>query len=187
MRIVFLGPAGVGKGTHAKELALELGFTHVTTGGMLRAIVQAGTDPLAAIVAPIMASGALVPDPLMEPLVTGRLSRADCENFGLDGFPRTEAQAIWLDGMLTTINRPLTHVIALVATRDELLRRLGERAKNAGRADDTPEVHETRLKLYEEQAGPLEEYYESAGRLIRVDAMGSIDEVRARIRKALGC
>lgn len=187
MKVAFFGPPGVGKGTHAKEIARQLGFPHISTGALLRDIVASGSPAdLAAKVEPIMKSGGLVPDDLVNDLVAHRLGEPDAQMaFGLDGFPRTEAQAIWLDAFLAARQDSLTHVLLLEADRDELKRRLALRAQTENRPDDTPEVHEARIQKYEEEAGPVIAHYERDGRLIRVDAMGTIDEVRARILAAL--
>jgi adenylate kinase len=101
LRIIFIGPPGSGKGTQAKRLAGRFGVPHISTGDMLREAVADGTA-LGQQAAPIMASGALVPDDLMIGIIRDRLARQDAEKgFILDGFPRTVVQAEKLDSIVS--------------------------------------------------------------------------------------
>jgi adenylate kinase len=98
--IVLLGPPGAGKGTQAKRIAEHYGIPQISTGDLLREHVRTATD-LGLKAKDIMARGELVPDELLYDMVAGRLREADCERgFILDGFPRTAAQAGWLDAIL---------------------------------------------------------------------------------------
>jgi adenylate kinase len=95
--VILLGPPGAGKGTQAKRIAERYGIPQISTGDILRENVAKGT-PLGLQAKEIMARGELVPDELMYPMVGERLRRADCiRGYILDGFPRTAAQAGWLD------------------------------------------------------------------------------------------
>ena len=98
--IILLGPPGAGKGTQAKRIAERYGIPQVSTGDILRENVQRGTE-LGVQARSVMARGDLVPDDLVCDMVALRLRNADCERgFILDGFPRTAAQAGWLDAFL---------------------------------------------------------------------------------------
>jgi adenylate kinase len=98
--VVLLGPPGAGKGTQAKRLAEYYKIPQISTGDILRQNVADGTE-LGVQAKAIMARGELVPDELMYPMVSDRLRHADCKHgFILDGFPRTPAQAGWLDAFL---------------------------------------------------------------------------------------
>ena len=98
--VILLGPPGAGKGTQAKQIVEHYRIPQVSTGDLLRDHVQRGT-PLGLQAKAIMERGGLVPDELMYGIVASRLREADCRHgYILDGFPRTAAQAGWLDAFL---------------------------------------------------------------------------------------
>ncbi len=181
MRIVFIGPPGVGKGTQAARMAKHLGIVHLSTGDMLR---QAAADqtPAGLESRQYVNAGKLVPDEIMVALVSDRLARDDCRTgYLLDGFPRTLGQAMALDELLARRCPPLSAVIELQADVDELSRRLAGR----GREDDRPEVIRERLDHYVRQTAPITDYYRRQGRLYVLDGGGTPDEVFARIRERI--
>jgi adenylate kinase len=185
MRVVFMGPPGAGKGTQAVILAGSLGVPHVSTGDLFRANVGGGT-PLGLEAKKYMDAGEYVPDSVTNGMVRDRIGQADCvSGFLLDGYPRTVDQVGELDAMLAAQGHALDHVLELTVDTDEVVTRLLERARVSGRSDDTEEVIRRRLEVYAEQTAPLTEVYGSRGLLIRVDGMGEIDEVSARIAAAL--
>ncbi len=98
--VILLGPPGAGKGTQSKKIVDRYGIPQISTGDLLRDNVVRGTE-LGLEAKAIMARGELVPDDLMYGIVAARLREADCKRgFVLDGFPRTAAQAGWLDAFL---------------------------------------------------------------------------------------
>jgi adenylate kinase len=180
-RLLLVGPPGAGKGTQAAMLCTLLGVPHVSTGVMLRDHVYRGTE-LGRRAASIMEAGELVPDAVVNAMVAERLGEADCRcGFLLDGFPRTEAQAGALDGVLE--DRPLEAVVNIDVPEDEVVSRILKRGALEGRDDDSEEIARTRLAVYRRQTEPLLDHY--AERVVPVDGVGTIDEVFARIARAL--
>jgi adenylate kinase len=178
-----VGPQGAGKGTQAKRIAREYEVPHLATGDLYRAEIAAGTE-LGRLVEPLLASGRLVPDEITIPIVRREIEAAE-NGFVLDGYPRNLAQAEALDAMLEEIDRPLS-IILLLELADRVAReRLLGRARTEGRADDTPEVIDRRLATYHEQTEPIVEHYLATGRLVKVHAERTVDEVWAEISEAL--
>ena len=186
MRIVLMGPPGAGKGTQAVKIAESLQVPHISTGEIFRANLAAGT-PLGLEAKRYMEAGEYVPDEVTNSMVAARLAETDAANgFILDGYPRTLAQVDELDGILTGLNTKLDKVVEITANVDEVVARLLNRAKEQGRADDTEEVIRRRMDVYAEQTEPLVRVYDDRGLLVKVDGMGSMDEVTARLLAALG-
>ncbi|MCB0317636.1 MAG: adenylate kinase [Bdellovibrionales bacterium] len=185
MRIIILGPPGAGKGTQAVMLAEELGIPHISTGDILRSEIKNETE-LGLKVKAVMDAGNLVSDDLILAVVKERLSKPDCEKgFLLDGVVRTLPQAEGLDKILEEIGRKLTHVIDVVVPDEEILTRIEKRGEESGRSDDTREVAENRLKVYKDLTAPVSDFYKQKNLLIEVDGLGTIEEVKDRIRKAI--
>jgi len=152
---------------------------------MFRVAIAAGTE-IGRKVQPILASGELVPDELTVALIRDRLSNDDtAQGFVLDGFPRNLVQARELDEMLEAIGRPLDVVFYFDLDDDTATERMLGRAREEGRADDTPEVIARRLAIYHEHTEPVVERYREAGTLVDLDAARSIDDVSAEIEMAL--
>ncbi|HLG44298.1 MAG TPA: adenylate kinase [Nitrospirales bacterium] len=213
MRLIFLGPPGVGKGTQAQRLAAEEGIPQVSTGEILRHAVKQGT-PLGKQAQGFMDTGKLVPDEVVIGIIRERVGGAECaRGYILDGFPRTVAQAEALDQMLCKNGGPgIDHVVSFEVPHADLIRRLSGRRscpacqavyhlehappKREGRCDkcggalvqrddDKPETVEARLTVYDRQTRPLIEYYEKRGLLRCVEASASIDQVYERLRAAV--
>ena len=186
MRLILMGPPGAGKGTQATFVAEHFGVPAISTGDIFRANVSQGT-PLGVEAKRYMDAGQYVPDEVTNSMVASRLAEPDAANgFILDGYPRTLAQVDELDGMLTGLNTRLDKVVEITANTDEVVARLLNRAKEQGRADDTEEVIRRRMDVYAEQTEPLVRVYDERGLLVKVDGMGSMDEVTGRLLAALG-
>jgi len=200
MRLIFVGPPGAGKGTQAKVLCDRWKIPQIATGDMLRAAKAAGQLP-AELVAQ-MSHGGLVPDDVVIALIGKRTSEPDAANgFLLDGFPRTVPQAQALDGLLSSRGTQLDVVLALEVPQNLLveravLRRTDKRtgqiyhlkykppppdAELEHRADDQEDVVQTRVETYEQMTAELLPYYEARKLLRRIDGVGTVEEVTARI------
>jgi adenylate kinase len=185
MRLLIVGPPGAGKGTQATRLAAHYGIPAISTGDIFRSNI-ANRTPLGVKVDEIVKSGGYVPDEMTNDLVRNRLAEPDCEpGFLLDGYPRTKAQVDELDGMLAARGTSLDHVVELVVEDDIVVQRLIERAEKENRPDDTPETIRKRQEIYVAETAPLVDLYGGRGLLVRVDGLGQVDDVAARIVTAL--
>lgn len=176
VRLVILGRQGSGKGTQCAQLVDHYGIPHISTGDMLREAVAEGTE-FGLQAKAIMDRGDLVSDDVIVGVVEERLAKPDAAaGYLLDGFPRTVGQAEALSAIA-----PPTAVVNIDVPEELVLERMLLR----GRADDTEEAIRRRLDLYEEQTAPLVAYYDGLGILVTVDGVGEIDEVFARVTKAV--
>jgi len=184
-RLLIVGPQGSGKGTQGVRVAEALGIPVVSTGDIFRANIKEGTD-LGKKVTAILDAGDLVPDELTSEIVRDRLSQEDAAGgFLLDGYPRNTVQVGHLDAFLAENDAELDAVILLDVPRDESIARLRLRAVEQGRSDDTEEAIAHRLDIYENETAPIIDVYEQRGIVDRIDGVGSLDEITARISTAL--
>ena len=210
MNLVLLGPPGGGKGTQAKRLQEGFGIVQLSTGDMLRAEVEAGTE-IGRKADAIMKAGGLVPDDVIIAIMDSRLDQPDCrKGFILDGFPRTVPQAEALDAMLARKGLKLDLVVTLDVDDEAMVERISgrfscaqcgagyhdtfQRPKIDGvcdvcgsrevvrRKDDNAETVRQRLKAYHAQTKPIIAFYEAKGLVQHVDGMGAIDDVTTRLR-----
>lgn len=190
MRLILLGPPGAGKGTQAKFLVESYGIPQLSTGDILRSAIAAKT-PMGLAAKEIMDRGDLVPDDVVNGIISERLDADDCKNgFVLDGFPRTIPQAEALDEMLEEKGMSLDAVVEITADSDVLVQRIINRAKenaasSGARSDDNVEVVRNRLAVYRELTEPLVGYYRAQGLVKSVDGMQSVEQVTASIRNAV--
>lgn len=213
MNLILLGAPGAGKGTQAQRLERRRGLVQLSTGDILRAAVEAGTE-IGRRAKAIMERGELVPDDIVIAIIAERIDQPDCRNgFILDGFPRNGAQAEALDRMLEEKGMRLDHVIQMETDEEALIERLtgrfncadcaasyhdrfhrpkvdgvcdvcGSRALKR-RSDDDRETVESRLVAYHAQTAPLLPYYRARGILRTVDGMANMEEVERQIEAVL--
>ena len=213
MNIILLGPPGAGKGTQAELLVVNRGMVQLSTGDMLRAEKNAGTE-LGNRIKAVMDAGELVSDEIVSSLIDENLKRLRPDQGVIfDGYPRTAAQAQALDELLAANGRKLDRVIELEVNEDALVERIVGRytcakcgagyhdkfkqPKVAGtcdvcgshefrrRADDNEETVRTRMAEYRGKTAPIIPIYEARGILTRVDGMADIDHVSAAVAAAL--
>jgi adenylate kinase len=194
--LIFLGAPGAGKGTQAREVAKHYGIPQISTGDMLRDAVKQETA-LGVAARASMESGNLVPDDVVDGIVQERVNRPDCiEGFILDGFPRTIAQAKFVDRILAVKGKGRPLVLDIKVTEDLLLKRLTGRRmcpicgeiyniyfnppkvegicdKDGGklfqRADDNETTIRQRLEAYHRETSPLIQFYNEQGVLQTLD------------------
>mgnify|MGYP000036946775 CR=1 FL=1 len=184
-RLLLIGPPGAGKGTQAVRLAETYGVPAISTGDIFRSNVKNETE-LGKKAKAYMDAGDNVPDSLTNALIRDRLAEQDAEHgFLLDGYPRTADQVRELDEFLAGHGQALDVVVELVADPDVVVERLRKRAVEQGRSDDDESVVRHRLEVYREQTAPLIDLYDGRGVLVKIDAIGAIDDVTARITAAL--
>ncbi len=206
--VVLLGPPGAGKGTQGVRLARSRGWAHLSTGDLLRAARDAGSE-LGRRAQEYMGRGELVPDDVIVGLVGERLETIPGdEGVVFDGFPRTVGQAEALDGALADRGRRVDRVVLLEAGEELLVKRIaGRRSSPNGRvynvhfdppkrdgicdetgdplihrADDQPETVRSRLAVYWEATAPLADFYQRRGALVRVNGEGEIDAIQEAVR-----
>ncbi len=209
LNIILLGPPGAGKGTQAALLVEKFGMVQLSTGDMLRETRKADT-PLGRQVADVMDSGALVSDEIVSAMIDAKLAALPADTGVIfDGYPRTEAQAVSLDGLLSARDRTLDHIIELAVDEDALVARIVGRftCGNCGagyhdvfklpategvcdkcgstefkrRADDNEETVRTRMGEYRGKTAPILPIYEARGLVNRIDGMAPITEVTEAI------
>lgn len=210
--VILLGGPGAGKGTQGELIQSWLGIPRVSSGDLFRDSLSRETE-LGRKAKVYMERGELVPDEITIGMVASRISQPDCaQGVVFDGFPRTVAQAAALDDLLADMGRRVDVVLNIVVSEDVLLQRLAGRwtcsrcgaiyhrlfspEKVEGvcdecggtlyqREDDNPATQQRRIKVYQEQAAPLDEYYRSRNVLVDIDGEKSPEDVAAQIREAI--
>ena len=172
MRLLIMGPQGVGKGTQAALLSEHYGIPAISTGDIFRYNIKNKTE---------------LGVEALKYIVKDRLAMDDATNgWILDGYPRNASQVEALDAILGELDTPLDAVVALDADHDVLMERMKKRAEIEGRSDDTPEAIAKRLDVYAKETAPLLDIYQKRGLLKTFNGVGAVDEIQATIVAELG-
>lgn len=213
-RLVLLGAPGAGKGTQARLLCESLRACHLSTGDLFRAARdQCASSPAMRAAIEAMNRGELVPEELVIRMVRERASCLRCQGgFVLDGFPRNQRQAYALDEILADLNVALEAVVYLELPLEEIIARLSGRrtcvecravfhvssnppsrsdicdycdGRLEQRTDDQPDAIRVRMQVFDAETLALVEFYERLGKLVRISARGTPEQIRDRVLQAL--
>ena len=186
MNIVLFGGPGSGKGTQSERLIEKYGLHHISTGEVLRDHIKKETE-LGKIAKKYIDEGQLIPDDLMIQILDDVLENEAKDKPGVifDGFPRTIPQAEALNELLRKRNKELHAVVGLEVPDDELVKRMLNRGKMTGRADDNEDTIKKRLHVYHNQTSPLREHYKKQDKYIAIDGNKEIEKIFDSIVKEL--
>lgn len=186
VNIVLFGPPGAGKGTQSEHIIEKYGLKHISTGDLFRKHLGEGTA-LGKEARSYMDNGKLVPDEVVIGMVDETINdHKTAPGFIFDGFPRTVAQAEALDKLLSGHDTEIACMIELDVPQDELKKRLLERGKTSGRADDQNEEKiNVRIQEYLTKTVPVAEFYATQDKNCKINGVGSIDEIFANITTAI--
>jgi adenylate kinase len=178
LNLILFGPPGAGKGTQSEKILVKYNLKHISTGDLLRAERNAGTE-LGNQANEFISKGELVPDSVVIGMVKNFMSdNSDVKGFIFDGFPRTIAQAEALDTMLSDFNTEISIVLGLEVNEDELVTRLLLRGQTSGRADDQSEdTIRNRFQEYLNKTLPIQNYYTEKNKYFGVEGIGEIDQI----------
>lgn len=184
--VILFGPPGSGKGTQAKMLEKKFGLVQVSTGDLFRYELGNNT-PLGQEARSYMDKGQLVPDAVTVGMLKNKISQfPDSKGFIFDGFPRTIPQAEALDSLLAESGERVNTLISLDVDDDEIVKRLLERGKTSGRADDAnEEVIRKRITVYKSETEPVYNYYKQQDLSTKIAGVGTIDEINNRLNELI--
>ena len=184
--LVLFGKPGAGKGTQAAFLKDKYNLVHISTGDIFRFNIKNETK-LGKLAQSYIEKGDLVPDEVTIQMLQEEVEKnPNAEGFLFDGFPRTIAQAEALDAFLSSKGMRIHGTLALEANDEVLIKRIVERGKVSGRADDQDEEKiKNRFVEYNEKTAPLIAYYKAQGKYHAVDGIGTVEEITVRLSKAI--
>ena len=184
INIALFGAPGAGKGTQSQMLVEKYDLSYVSTGDMLRKEIAEGTE-LGKRIKSIMDAGELVSDEIVVEIIEKIIATNTRKGILFDGFPRNVAQAETLENLLKNHGTELLCMVSLDVPREELVRRMLERAKVSGRSDDNEETIKNRLHEYESKTLPVADYYRGKGLYVEVNGYGDIQEISNNIMAAI--
>lgn len=186
LNIVLFGPPGAGKGTQSEILIKKYNLVHLSTGDIFRSNIKGETE-LGKLAKSYMDKGELVPDSVTISMLQSEVEKhPEARGFIFDGFPRTSAQAAALDAFLISRDTAISCMLALEVGEEELIKRLLNRAKTSGRADDSDEsIVRNRITVYNRETAPVADFYKSQGKYRGIHGIGTVDQISERLCNAI--
>lgn len=182
INLILFGPPGSGKGTQAARLVDKYDLLHISTGDLFRYEIGNQT-PLGVKAKSYIDQGELVPDEVTVGMLRNKVeANRDVHGYIFDGFPRTIPQCEALDELMAENGESISQLIMLDVPDEEIIKRILERGKTSGRADDlNREVIRNRIEVYESETTPVFDYYAAKDKATKVNGVGSIDEIFDRL------
>lgn len=186
INIVLFGPPGAGKGTQAERLVEKYDLFHLSTGDVFRYNMKNETE-LGQLAKSYIDKGQLVPDEVTISMLESEVEKnPEAKGFIFDGFPRTTPQAEALEKFLEGRNTGVRLMVALDVPEEELVKRLLNRAKDSGRADDADEnIIRDRIKVYNDQTAVVADFYNAEDKYVQIDGVGEINAITDRLFAAI--
>jgi adenylate kinase len=182
INIILFGPPGSGKGTQAVKLAERYDLLHISTGDLFRYEIGHQTQ-LGKRAKSYIDQGQLVPDEITVGMLRNKVeAHPEVSGYIFDGFPRTIPQAEALDALLEELGQSISRLIMLEAPDEEIVRRIVNRGRTSGRADDLDEqVIRKRIAVYKQETSPVYDFYSAENKAVKVNGMGQIEEIFERL------
>lgn len=186
MNIILFGPPGSGKGTQAKNLVEKYELLHISTGDLFRYEIGNSTE-LGVLAKSYMSKGELVPDHVTIGMLKNKVNaNPDVKGYIFDGFPRNVNQSEALDAFLAEKGESVNVLLQLDVDDEEIVKRILNRGKTSGRSDDNDEsIIRNRIAVFSEETAPVYDYYDKVGKSTRINGIGSLDEIFARLSSAI--
>lgn len=190
--IVLIGPPGAGKGTQAKLLSNKHGYIHVSTGDLIREEQKKDTA-IGQLATKLIDQGNFLPDEITIQIVKQKvIDNPNASGFIFDGFPRTVEQAKALDFFLTNRQTPISNVLVFELSDEIVKKRIEDRSKKENRADDAPEVIQTRIHNYKTKTEPIKDYYQNSRLFVgnklmsTINSDNSVETISSQIEDIIG-
>jgi len=179
--ILLFGAPGAGKGTQSKKIIEKFNLVHLSTGDILRSEIQFNSN-LGKLANQYISKGELVPDELVIQMIGNRIEMyGECGGFVIDGFPRTIPQAEALEKMMKDKNMSINVMLALKVPDEILRQRLEVRSVTEGRKDDTPDIINNRIRIYNEKTAKVANFYQKQGRFAEISGVQTIEDIFKQI------
>lgn len=186
MNLILFGPPGSGKGTQAVKLIEEYGLLHISTGDLFRFNMKNDT-PLGKEAKKYITKGELVPDSVTINMLKSRVEETpEVKGYIFDGFPRNINQSEHLDKILAERDAQIDGLLMLDVAEEEIVKRILNRGKTSGRADDNDEeIIRNRFQIYKNETSPVFDYYEGKGKSHKINGVGTVEEIFGRLKSVI--